>query len=313
MNTKSFIQQIKTFLIESRKTIFVTAFVVVMISAVLQLVISLSMNSDDEDTTSENKFYTHSFEVYLEQDVLGQFLNADLLEEVLNQSNVIKDIENIANLKIEPLSIRDNETDASGIVKTVNPINVEKQPSTNIMTISLGVGTREENLKTAETYYQWLKTTQLPFFKDKQIYFMSVPHTIESSELSSDIKPVNITRVGMLLFASLFAGILLGTAIAFMRVVFNKKIMYGFAYHWNERDLFLNFSEGMNLKEIEHSVIHPVGGRKVILSEEKIDNSNINRLMQLASKKSDLSFNTDMHQIDSTESIDEFILIIKRK
>ena len=313
MDTRSFILQIKTFLIESKKIIFVTAFIMLMISALLQLLISLNMSGEEGNTISKNNLYTHSFEIYVEQEIAGQFLNADLLEEVLNQSNVVKEIVNRTNL--ETLSFSDDNLKSGGLKleEAITPIAVERHRSTNIMTISFGVGTKEENLELARAYYKWLETTQLPFFKDKQIHFMSAPSMIKSINTSLVKEPVNIIRVGMLLFASLFAGIFFGVVIAFLKTVFNKKIIYAFSYYWNEKDIFLNFSDEVNMKKLENSLIHPTRGNKVILSEEKIEDSDINYLTALTPYKDQMFFKTDIHQIDSNETIEEFIFIVKRK
>lgn len=314
MDTRLFIQQVKTFLIESKKYILMNAFILLMISALLQLLISLNMGSQEENTISGGSpSYTHSFEIYVEQEIAGQFLNADLLEEILNQSNVIKEIIDMDNLETESFSEENLRSDGLPLEEAITPIAVEKHPSTNIMRISFGVGTKAENLEVAEAYYKWLETTQLPFFKDKQIYFMSTPNTIESSNVNLPKEPVNIIRVGILLFASLIAGIIFGVVIALLKAIFNKKIMYAFAYHWNKADIFLNFSDGVSAKELENSLIHPARGNKVILSEEKIEDSDINYLMELTSYKNKMLFKTDIHQINSNETIEEFIFIVKRR
>src|SRR5699024_2455662 len=134
MDTRLFIQQVKTFLIESKKNIFVTAFIILVISALLQLLISLNMGSQEENTISGNSpSYTHSLEIYVEQEIAGQFLNADLLEEILNQSNVIKEIINMNNLEIEPFLEENLRSDGLQLEEAITPIVVEKHPSTNIM------------------------------------------------------------------------------------------------------------------------------------------------------------------------------------
>ncbi|MBM6614268.1 hypothetical protein JTF06_05130 [Desemzia sp. RIT804] len=299
MDAKSFLKQLKTFLIESKKMILFTACFALIMGVLLQIAALFIMNNEEDNNISKDKSYTHAFEIYLEQENIGEFTNSYLLEAVLNQRDVVEEIESIANLNIEPVS-------------GVNPIAVEKHASTNIMTIFFGFGTAEENLRAAESYYQWLNTTKSSFFEDKQIYFMSEPIVIESTQSTSATKPINIIRIIILGVASLFIGVFVGIIFAFLKVIFNKKIMYAFSYHWNERDVFIDLSDEVGCLRLENSIVQPDFGRKVILSEKDIDDNKKNKLKTLISDRSSLSFSINVHEINSLVTVDEFIFIIKR-
>ncbi|MGE7367136.1 hypothetical protein ACQKKE_10995 [Desemzia incerta] len=311
MDARLFFKQVKTFLSENKKMIFITACLVLVTSIAVQVLAFFIMNNNEEnDYMSENMAYTHSFEIYLEQNNVGQFTNTDLLEDVLNKKDIVTEIENYANLNLQSILDSSDNTNES---LDLNRINVEKHPSTNIMMVSFGVGSKEENLKIAEAYYEWLNTTQFPFFEDKQIYFMSEPGAIETIENASVNEPLNFTRVIILTVASLFAGIFLGIILSFFKAIFSKKIMYGFSYHWKEKDTFLILDNDLSTRELENSIIYPNIGNKVILSERKIDNDIVKKINQLTLEKSSLFFDTNVHHINPSLNVDEFVFIIKRK
>lgn len=314
MDARLFFKQVKIFLNENKKMIFITACSILVISIAVQVLAFFIMNNNEEnDNMSENMAYTHSFEIYLEQNNVGQFTNADLLEDVLNKKYIITEIENYANLNLQSILDSSDNTNESNESLDLNRINVEKHPSTNIMMVSFGVGSKEENLKIAEAYYEWLNTTQFPFFEDKQIYFMSEPEAIETIEITSVTEPLNFTRVIILTVASLFAGILLGIILSFFKAILSKKIMYGFSYHWNEKDTFLILDSVLSTRELENSIIYPNIGNKIILSEKKIDNDIVKTINQLTLEKSSLFFDTNVHHINPSLNVDEFVFIIKRK
>lgn len=313
MDIKILIHEVKTFLLENKRIIFITTIIALICAIILQAVSYFFMNSAKEDGMGEGLSHTHSFEVYMEQDNLGAFTNSYLLESFLKQESVVREIEEDTNVEITPIIELFSENNETITTTPDDPVNVERNGSTNIMTLTFGIGTEEENLRVAESYYEWLQTTELSFFDDKQIYYMSEPHSLETLEVRPQSNSFNLASAVVRIILAIFGGAVLGLIIAFLKTLFSKKIMYSFSYGWNEEDTFLYYTDDILTKELAHSLIQPNIGNKVILSENEINTDFKNNINKFADTNTKLFFNSDVIQSDSAISVDEFIIIIKRK
>lgn len=314
MDIQTLLKEIKTFLFESKKIILLTTSAVIIMVAVLQLLgYFLGSQPDESDTNEFDALHTASFEVYIEQNNLGAFTNSYLIEAFLKQDDVINEIEKISNLSIAPVIDEYNEVNEIITTTDEDPINVSRNTSTNILTISFGIGTEEENLKAAKAYYQWLESSEHQFFEDKKLFYISAPETLDTDTITNQVESFSIRNLVIRLVLAVFGGVILGIAIALAFVLFNKKIMYAFTYGWNEDDVFLNYSEDNNPKEIAHSLIQPNIGKKVILSEKSLDQELINDLKNMFQNENQLIFSSDVLDVDPSVTINEFIIVIKRK
>ncbi|WP_407370897.1 hypothetical protein [Carnobacterium sp.] len=314
MDIQTLLKEIKIFLFENKKTIFLTTGVVIIIVAALQL-LGYFFNSqpNEADLNEFDALHTAYFEIYIEQNNLGAFTNSYLIEAFLNQDDVINEIERKSGLSIGPVINEYREANEVIITTDEDPINVSRNTSTNIMTISFGIGTEEENLKAAKAYYQWLEDSNHQFFEDKKLFYISAPETLDIDTITNQAKPFSIKTFVIRLVLAVFGGVILGIAIALAFVLFNKKIMYAFTYGWNEDDVFLNFSEDSNPKEIAHSLIQPNNGKKVILSENSLNQELLNDLKNMFQNENQVIFNSDVLNVDPLITINEFIIVIKRK
>lgn len=314
MDIKILMNEIKTFIIENRKTIIFSTSIVLVIVILIQVTSSIFVaKEDDNNTSNEVLQQTYSFDVYVEQDNLGVFTNSYLLESLLTRDDIVSEIEKESNLTISPVLEKYNESHEVITTTDDDPINVKRDTSTNIMTVSFGIGTGEENREAAEVYYEWFSTTDLAFFDDKSVFEISEPQVMEKETIDEQLETNSPISIIIRLILTLFGGIVLGVVISLMRVLFNKKIMYGFAYSWGEEDIYLNYSDNNQYNDIAHSIAQPNFGNKVILSETDLNSDFRKSLKELAQDKSNLIFSSNVSQVDSTIAVDEFVIIVKRK
>lgn len=314
MDIQTLIKEIKRFLFDNKKIILLSISVVVIVVGLLQLATYfLGSQTNESDINEMDSLHTASFEIYIEQNNLGAFTNSYLIEAYLKQDDIVSEIEKKSNLSIAPVIDEYNETNEVITTSDEDPINVSRNTSTNIMTVSFAIGTEEENLKAAETYYEWLKTAEHSFFEDKTVFYMSEPKPIDTDVLANHEASFSVRNLIIRLVLALFGGLILGIVIALAIALFNKKIMYAFTYGWNEEDLFLNYSENDNSTEIAHSIVQPSIGIKVILSEKILNKDLSDSLGNMLSSYGQLNIHSNVSEIDPALAIDEFIIVIKRK
>ncbi len=311
MDTKALINELRIFLKENKETFFLTISIVVVIVIILQ-VATYFLSSNNDTEMNDNLTHTHSFEIYIEQNNLGAYTNSYLLESFLKREDIVEEIEQKSDASILPVLEEYQENNEVITTSELDPINVERDTSTNVLTLSFGVGTNEENSSIAAAYYEWLNTTDFSFFDDKQVYFMSEPQATEDEQTIVQGNSFSVQGALIRVVLALFGGVVLGFVVSFVRTLIDKRIMYGFTYSWDENDTFLYFNNTSQLKVVTHSIIHPSYGNKVVLSEDKLSGNFVSELKQLADNKTNLIFSSEIEQIDPALEVNEFVLIIER-
>ncbi|WP_034549670.1 hypothetical protein [Carnobacterium funditum] len=311
MEIQTLIKEVRLFLKEYMKKIIVLTGVIVTIGIILQVSLYfLDSQSQDNTKNGITPVHTASFEIYIEQNNIGAFTNSYLIEEYLKQENVVKKIEKSTNLAILPILNEYEETHTVITTTDEDPINVFRNTSTNILTVSFGIGTEEEDLETAEAYYSWLQENDFQFFDDKIIYYISSPESTEDFINEQENSP-SIIRLIINLVLVVFGGIILGIALSLIKTLFNKKINYAFTYSWDEKDVFLNYTDEYNATKIVQSILHPYLEKKVVISEQPISEEIIETINKVQQGENIL-FVSELSTIDPKLEIDEVIIVIYR-
>ena len=334
MDSQTFIRELKLFFKENKKTVVYSIIIFFILGILLQVGVSMLGSNSSQTTTNETiSVKPAAFEVYLENPQTGEpYTNSYILEEFFEKEEWMNWAEENSGVEISDTVERfqeENPEITNGDL--LKPISSNRDRSSHVFTVMFNFGNEKENLAIAQTYYELLLSEELAFLQNKNIYTVEPPAVIDSSLLTvieeaepstvvsseREESPFSIKNLTIILATSLVGGTVLGVVIAFSRSLFSKKINYGFAYSWNEEDIYVNLSNNVSDRTIAQTILQPINNSKIILNQslsndfenqvkEEVESITMTILPQI-------SFEKDMLDVNPTLQVDEFIIIISRK
>lgn len=308
MDIKTFLGEIWSLIKKEKWIILGSSAVIAFIAVGILFVLQSDFSSDDNGIEDEISVPVE-FETYIEQELEGAFANSYLLEILMTQPDVVNEIE--AETQVDITSELEEFAEENEPIYTPDdPINVERNPSSNVMEMTIDVGTDEENFAVAEAYETWLTTNESEFFDNKDVYIITAPDFMEEDELANISN--NVTTLTLLLqfVVGLIIGLIVGFGVAVLKVLLSDKIQYGFTYGWASKDIYIKEQEQVSDQKIAHDILSSDLNSLVVLSEQKLSESLEVELDKVDSKQ--FSVEKEISQLSLDKTVDEFIIIVTR-
>lgn len=307
MDIKTFLLEIWDLIKKNKWILFGTSLVVTILS--LAILLMLNFDSDENNENVEAQNVPVEFEVYIEEEYGEVFSNSYLLEILFTQPEVIDQVESTVQVDITTV-LEEYAEENEPIYTSDDPINIERNTSSNLMEVTVDVGTETENMEIANEYIAWLEENDVEFFNDKQIYIISDPEVVAVEEVASVGNNLSIRTMALQTIISLIFGLFLGFLITVLKTLFSDTIQYGFTYGWAPEEIYIKESTNEKHEKIAHDLLSSDLASLVILSEEKLEEPLIKKLKQLQSNKFILA--NEISEISIDKKVDEFVFLIER-
>ena len=322
-------KQLKEFLKDNKKTVWLTAFAALLLY-VLGIGYTLFSNEAveeekkiDPDTglevnliTGEEYAALHEgaarFEIYIENDEGSAFTNSTVLESVLLSPAVFATIDTAEKVTVaqEIEALEEGEIPAKYILDITN------DPGDNSLNVTVGTGDADKNLAIAAVLYDIISDKELTLLENKSVSMLSDPHEVviengpEKTEEEEGLGPVGYAVMAV---AVLIAGTVLGILIALSRLFFKKEVTDVFNYRESDEDTIIDltlFNEGNLTDELTHTIQYPSAQRKLILSDPAVPAEIQGRLLK--DTATNYVFASDIVTVDPKLTFDEIILVSQK-
>ena len=319
-------KQLKEFLKDNKKTVWLTALATLLLYA-LGIGYTLFSNGAVEEEqeinpdtglevnliTGEEYAALHEgaarFEIYIENGEGSAFTNSALLEAMLLSPAVFATIDTAEKVTVaqEIEALEDGDIPAKYILDITN------DPVDNSLNVTVGTGDADKNLAIAAVLYDMISNKELTLLENKNVSMLSDPHAVviengpEKTEEEEGLGPVGYAVMAV---AVLIAGTVLGILIAFSRLFFKKEITDVFNYRESDQDTIIDlslFNEGKIDDELVHTIQYPSAQRKLILSDPALPAEIQGRLLKDTATNYVLA--SDIVAVDPKLSFDEIILV----
>lgn len=322
-------KQLKEFLNDNKKTVWLTAFATLLLY-VLGVGYTLFSNGTveeeaeiDPDTGMEVNLITGDeyaalhegaarFEIYIENDEGSAFTNSALLEAMLLSPGVFTVIDTaekvVATQEIEALE--------EGDIPAKYILDITNDPGDNSLNVTVGTGDKDKNMAVAAVLYDMISNKELTLLANKHVSMLSDPHEViikngpEKTEEEEGLGPFGYAVMAV---AVLIAGTVLGILIAFSRLFFKKEITDVFNYRESDEDTIIDLTllnESKIADELVHTIQYPSVQRKLILSDPALPAEVQERLLKDTAANYVLA--SDIVAVDPKLVFDEIILISEK-
>jgi len=305
MNLKTFFKELWDLIKNEKKLIFIVTIVVVLLVGALQFFLV----SDSSSQNTQPKENPVTAELFIEQEDIGLFTNSYLIEILLQQPELVSSVEDETGVEIQS-ALEEYGKENTPIYTPEDPVDVERNTSSNIFTLTVRLGSEDENLAVAESYYNWLEQPNSPFFEDKTVYTVSSPEITEVQTIEQTNEGISITSVLVNLFIGLIGGLVIGVAVVFIKVILDSKIKYGFTYGWNPADIYLKNDDNTSVRHIAQDILKSEHNTIVLVSENPISDDLLSELKQYDNKS--VSIFSSITELSLDLHPTEFALMVQR-
>jgi len=306
MDLKTFFKELWDLIKNEKKLILIVTIIVILLVGVLQFFLILDTSSSQNTEQGENSAVA---ELFIEQEDLGLFTNSYLVEILLQQPELVSSVEDETGVGIQSV-IDEYGEENTPIYTTEDPVNVERNTSSNVFTLTVQLGSEDENLAVAEAYYNWLEQANTPFFSDKTVYTVSEPEITETQTLAQTEDSVSIQNILVQLFVGLIGGVVIGIIFAFIKAILDSKIRYSFTYGWHPNDIYLKNEKDVPAKTIAQDVLRSEHNNISLISESPVSNELKEQLEQFNDKNVSIFSSVSNLPLDMQPR--EFVLMIQR-
>lgn len=331
--------EIKRFLNDYKKSIIVGATVIAIIFTILIYVVGTfkedAQAEEKEDfqvSTEEilNDAQPAYFQLYVEYEDGTAYGNPSIINQYFNLSSIKEKIKVDTGIDIESIEeeiLLDEESDE------IETINVTRNDSSYLLTATFNLGNERDNLTIAKYYYNLLYSDDFSILEGKKTYIFQEPMLAKKNKLELDAKKLEekrkdseeypLVKKAIKHFKNGLVGFLLGVVlmigIYLLKTLFGKTLDYSFAYDLDENDKFILYDKILKNEEIvSQFVAAPFGNHKLILSERKIDNKDLqlftaNKTITTKDRKNDfilLEETKSLTELNLSNHITEIIIVI---
>ncbi|WP_161878216.1 hypothetical protein [Alkalibacterium sp. MB6] len=310
MDLKSFSLEVWQLIKDYKKLIASLAIIFSLLFAGVRLLMQWDFQTVGTETI-ETEGVPSNFDLFIEQDNLGTFTNSYLIEILATQPEVVSSMEQETGIVIQDVLDEFSEN-FDPVYTNEDPINIERNTSTNVMTVTIGVGTSEENQELAEAYYSWVSESEHPFFDDKNVYLLSEPEATEEEPVFVNGEGPTASIVSVILMAGigLVFGIVAAIAIAILKALLHDKILYSFTYGWKSDDIYMRELNQAGDK-VAYDILSGHADKVVILTEHPLSEELVNALTKMGQHQ--FSIHSNVTSIPIDERFEECSIIIQRK
>ena len=321
-------KQLKEFLKDNKKTVWLTAFATLLLY-VLGIGYTLFSNGAveeeqeiDPDTglevnliTGEEYAALHEgaarFEIYIENDEGSAFTNSTLLESVLLSPAVFATIDTAEKVT----AAQEIEGLEKGEIPAKYILDITNAPSDNSLNVTVGTGDADKNMAIAAVLYDMISNKELTLLENKTVSMLSDPHEVVIENGPEETTEEDFGPVGyaVMAIAVLIAGMILGILIALSRLFFKKEVTDVFNYRESDEDNIIDLSllnEGNLTDELVHTIQYPSAQQKLILSDPALPKEVQDRLLK--DTATHYAFASDIVASDPKLTFDEIILISQK-
>lgn len=307
MDIKSFILEIIELIKKEKLTILLTAIIVTILAIAVQVLAVYDFGSEDD--TEDAVSVPAKLDMYIEQENIGAFSNSYLMEILATDPEVVREVSEASNVDIE--TVLETYAENNDIIYTTeDPINIERNTSSNVMMMTINVGSNEENLAVANAYENWFENTTAPFFEDKEVFLISDPELSGNIPVNSDNNSLSMRTVMIRSVLGLLLGVLVGMVIAILKAILNDKIKYSFTYGWNTNDIHIKETKSASAAKAAHDILSSQVNSIAIVSEKSLSNELLKELNSNNSRSYNIYDNIANISLDN--KVDEFVLVIER-
>lgn len=181
----------------------------------------------------------------------------------------------------------------------------------NLLHFKVGMTPGAAQLGYVESVYNWTSGVNFPrmLAQRKNFYFVDpipfVPATVITTNNGLSIKSL-VLPGGI----SAVIGVILGIVLAFMLAIFNRRIKYSFTYGWAADDLYLQYEDSDNPKQITYDMLQSDFKELAVVSEMPLSNELNEQIAQVKGKA--INIVNEISDLDLGSSIEEFVLVIQR-
>lgn len=309
MDIKTFILELWDLLKKEKWLITVVTMCVAILSLAVLFIQRFDFNTSGKSEDLEQTGIPTIFEAFVEEEYVGAFTNSYLMEIILTQEDTIDEIEYMTQIDIANV-LEEYAEENDPIYSSEDPINVERNTSSNVLEITFNLGTEEENLSVADAYADWIIENDVEFFDNKNVYLVSEPDYIEGEELAMTSNELSIARILIQGALGIVFGLIVGFVISVLKVLLNDKIKYGFTYGWAADELYIKESKDEKDSKIAYDILSSNVESLVVLSENILGKSLVDEITHL--KPQNIKLIKDISELSIDEVVDEFVFIITR-
>jgi len=308
MDIKTFAKEIWDLLKNEKKYIFIITGIAAVLAIAVQLLFYTDMSSSNSQQ-SNNQEKPAETKLFIETQELGLFTNSYLVEILMQQPGVVQTIEEESQVEVQQ-KIDEYGENNQPIYSTEDPVNVERNTSSNVFTVTVQLGSEEENIGVAQAYSNWLEESSHSFFENKSVYMVSDVYQVEDPQTVQTSSSISIISLILYLIIGIFGGLVLGVSFVILKALLSNKIEYGFTYGWKADDVYLKQSDDDSFSKISKSILKSEYDNILVVSQYELPDELKTKLNQYDEKN--VTIYSSIVEVPVSVNSDEFVLIIQR-
>lgn len=240
--------------------------------------------TEDEGTLEEN---TAVFRFYVENEDGTVFINSSLIEEYFILPEVVERAERATSTDIAPVLEEEIGSEFQKSQYERGVLGVERNGSTQIFKMNATIGSKMENLKIAEFYFDLLNSDEIEFLQNKNIFVIEEPYIASEKIYDEEVydsynedevtnyeneedEPVNslqnIVRYSVTLFLTFVLGGLIFIVYLVLKNIWKKAITHTFTYFKLPNDNLIKINKS-NESEFIHDEFSENPTKYLIVSQ----------------------------------------------
>lgn len=312
MTIYNFIKDVISILKKEKLLIGITTILIVAIFGALKMFSPYGSLNEINEENQRISDEAAGFNMFIEENE-GTFTNSYLLEILIKDEAVLNEIENETGVDVKT-PLEDFANGNEPIYTEEDPINIERNRSSNLMMVTVSIGSKQDNKDIANAIYDWFDKQNNPFFDNKNIYFVDDPATLikEDDQIKTDQSSSIFTSplFYIQLLLSIIVGIFVGIFIAIMKTLLDSKIRYSFAYGWDSEDTYIRLTDQSTSEELT-DVLYKTNQKTLVIVFENEIEANIKKRLENYSGKTILIIQT-LKEVPAEYNPGEITLLIKR-
>lgn len=254
--------EIKRFFKDHSKLLIILTLIIAILMALFlntfgSNVFDTEINNEDDEVLESRSSY---FQFYSEFEDGEQFTNVGLLRQFINLESVQENVLNETGINIALIEESLNE-EYPQFEDEYTVLSISRDGNNNIFTLTVNTGDETDNMRVAQFYYDLLmnQSDQIDFLYNKNFFPFVEPTIVEEEddENEEQLQSNNSDIFDLIknIAIGLIVGAVISIGIALIKVLFQDKLNYSFAYDTNENDKFIIIDPELNNQEVLNALV----------------------------------------------------------
>lgn len=181
----------------------------------------------------------------------------------------------------------------------------------DLINFKIGMTPGSAQLGYVESVFDWEGGLNYPrMFGQKANFYITdpVPFTPIPSPTSDEGGILRVILIPLLI--SIVIGLIISLVLAFLMALFNDTIKYSFAYGWAADDLFLQYGQNKNSKQISFDILQSEFSNIAVISQYELP-EDLAELIKNGSNKN-VAIVEEISDLSLDDEVEEFVIIVQR-